>query len=360
MKSSNDNKMDNNNYHEKIKKDNIVKLRSIEASLPPFCRIYFNGMMERVSTRTLVGYGYDLTIFFHYVRTELFPEKNYTNKEITLAVLESISKLDLEAYLSYLSYYVGEDGKEHTNDARGKARKLSSLKSLYQYFTESEMIKYNPAALVHANKIPEKEIIRLEENEVAVLLDKIEYGELEESKHQRAYSDINRVRDLCIITLLLGTGMRVSECVGINLKDIDFDVNGIRITRKGGKETRVYFGDEVEGILRYYIKQRMEVIPYSGNEDALFLSMQKKRISVRAVQNLVKKYTSQVTSLKNITPHKLRSTFGTSLYKETGDIYLVATVLGHRDVNTTKKHYADTDEARKRKASNIVKLRDKP
>jgi site-specific recombinase XerD len=95
-----------------------------------------------------------------------------------------------------------------------------------------------------------------------------------------------------------------------------------------------------------------------GHEDALFLSMQNKRITVRAVENLVKKYSSTVTSLKKITPHKLRSTYGTSLYRETGDIYLVADVLGHKDVNTTRKHYAALEEDRRRKAAKAVTLRE--
>ena len=86
--------------------------------------------------------------------------------------------------------------------------------------------------------------------------------------------------------------------------------------------------------------------------------MQKKRISVRAVENLVKKYASLITNIKNITPHKLRSTYGTALYRETGDIYLVADVLGHTDVNTTRKHYAAIEEDRRRKAANKISLRE--
>ena len=94
-----------------------------------------------------------------------------------------------------------------------------------------------------------------------------------------------------------------------------------------------------------------------GHESALFLSIQNRRITVRAVENLVKKYASQVTTLKKITPHKLRSTYGTTLYRESNDIYLVATVLGHKDVNTTRKHYASIDDEQKRKATKFVKLR---
>ena len=99
--------------------------------------------------------------------------------------------------------------------------------------------------------------------------------------------------------------------------------------------------------------------PVEGHENALFLSMQNKRITVRAVENLVKKYAAVVTSLKKITPHKLRSTYGTTLYRETGDIYLVADVLGHKDVNTTRKHYAALEEDRRRQAAKAVTLREK-
>ncbi|MEG2230889.1 MAG: tyrosine-type recombinase/integrase, partial [Lachnospiraceae bacterium] len=124
-------------------------------------------------------------------------------------------------------------------------------------------------------------------------------------------------------------------------------------------EAVIYFGGEVNQALIEYLEQRNHMIPNSGHEEALFLSMQNRRISVRAVENLVKKYASLVTHLKTITPHKLRSTYGTSLYRETGDIYLVADVLGHKDVNTTKKHYAAMEDENRRRAANAVQLRDK-
>ena len=108
-----------------------------------------------------------------------------------------------------------------------------------------------------------------------------------------------------------------------------------------------------------YMAERKHITPEPGHEDALFLSLQKKRLNVRSVENLVKKYAKIVTPLKKITPHKLRSTYGTNLYRETGDIYLVADVLGHEDVNTTKKHYAALEDERRRSARNKVQLRDK-
>ncbi len=105
-------------------------------------------------------------------------------------------------------------------------------------------------------------------------------------------------------------------------------------------------------------KNGRHIIPLPGHEDALFLSMQNRRLTVRSVENLVKKYASRVTTVKKITPHKLRSTYGTTLYQETGDIYLVADVLGHKDVNTTRKHYAAMKDENKRKAAKTVRLRE--
>jgi len=344
-------------YHEQVKRANILKLRELEHALPKFCGIFFRGISDRVGTRTLVGYAYDLQIFFHFMNESILPSSYEDIRQIALSDLEQVGKLDIENYMAYLSYYIGPDGAEHTNDERGKARKLSSLKSFYNYYYESELIRTNPASIVHVPKIHEKNIIRLDVDEVAKLLDIVENGSDQESKRQSSFHKKTVKRDLCMMTLLLGTGIRVSECVGLNLKDIDFDNDAIRVVRKGGNEARVYFGDEVEDALREYLSVREKVIPLAGHEQALFLSIQNRRITVRAVENLVKKYAQQVTTLKKITPHKLRSTYGTELYRESGDIYLVAAVLGHKDVNTTRRHYANMDEEQKRKAAKIVKLR---
>ncbi len=208
-------------------------------------------------------------------------------------------------------------------------------------------------------KLNENEIIRLEPNEVVTLLDQVEAGE-KLTKSQLKYHEKTRSRDVALLTLLLGTGIRVSECVGIDIDDLDFENNGLRIHRKGGYNTVIYFPDEVRNALLDYMDHRKLIIPCEGNENAFFLSLQNKRITVRAVQNLVKKYARNVTTLKKITPHKLRSTFGTNLYKESGDIYLVADVLGHKDVNTTRKHYAAQDDENRRRAARMVRLRENP
>ena len=141
------------------------------------------------------------------------------------------------------------------------------------------------------------------------------------------------------------------------MDDVDFKNNRIRIIRKGNKEDFVYFGDEVAESLYDYYAERKTVQAKPGHENALFLSIQKRRMCVQSIENLVSDCAKHVTTIKHITPHKLRSTYGTSLYRETGDIYLVAEVLGHNDVNTTRKHYAALDEDRKRMAATAVSLR---
>ena len=236
---------------------------------------------------------------------------------------------------------------------------MSELRSFYGYFFKRQIITKNPTLLVDMPKLHEKAIVRLDTDEVASLLDFVEHGGDELTGQKKVYYEKTKNRDLAIITLLLGTGIRVSECVGLDLQDVDFKNNGIKVTRKGGNEMVVYFGEDVETALKKYLyTTRKTTVPLAGHENALFLSTQRKRMGVQAVENMVKKYARQVTPNKKITPHKLRSTYGTALYKETGDIYLVADVLGHKDVNTTKKHYAAIDENRRRQAAGAVKLRE--
>ncbi len=344
------------NYHEEQNKLNTVKMRNVLSELPPFCKQFFRGIENNTSSRTRLAYAYDLRVFFEYMKKNNPSCSKMEIKDFPLSILDSITREDIEEYMEYISYYQ-KDSREITNQERGKSRKLASLRSFYNYFYQIELIEKNPAVLIPMPKLHQKEIIRLDADEVAILLDQVEDG-TNLTKSQKKYHEKTKIRDTALLTLLLGTGIRVSECVGLDMEDVDFKNNGIKIRRKGGYETVVYFGEEVEHALLEYMEQRRHIIPLSGHEHALFLSMQNRRITVRAVENLVKKYASNVTSLKKITPHKLRSTYGTSLYRETGDIYLVADVLGHKDVNTTRKHYAALEDERKRRAANAVKLRE--
>lgn len=343
------------NYHDRLNIENAVKLRSLLEELPRFCKDFFRGIENTTSSRTRIAYAYDLGVFFEFLANNNPAFKNTPITSLKVDILDELTPLDIEEYLEYLNYY-RSDGKEYINRENSKKRKLASLRSLYNYFYKKQIIKTNPPSLVSIPKIHEKEIVRLEPNEVAQLLDEIENPE-NLTKAQRKFHAKTKTRDLALMTLLLGTGIRVSECVGLDIDDVDFNNNGIKIRRKGGIEVVVYFGDEVREALLDYMEERKKLIPEEGHSNALFLSLQMKRLSVRSVENLVKKYASGVTKLKNITPHKLRSTYGTNLYRETGDIYLVADVLGHKDVNTTKKHYAAIEDSRRRSAANVVKLR---
>ena len=347
-----------NNYHDEQNRQNILKMRAVLDTLPSFCRTFFRGIEEYTSARTRLAYAYDLRLFFEFLHERNAVCGKMEIRDYPLSLLDRISRIDIEEYLEYMSLYQ-KDGREITNEERGKSRKLATLRSFYNYFYQSEMISSNPASLVSMPKLHEKEIIRLEPNEVSILLDQVEDG-TRLTKKELEYHKKTKIRDVALLTLLLGTGIRVSECVGLDLQDVNFDVCGIKVRRKGGYEAVVYFGDEVETALLDYLEERDRVIPMEGHENALFLSLQNRRITVRAVENLVKKYASRVTTLKKITPHKLRSTYGTSLYQETGDIYLVADVLGHKDVNTTRKHYAAQQDERRRRAARYVRLREEP
>lgn len=344
-------------YHEQTDVENTLRLRDVLKTLPPFCRDFFRAIEPRTTTKTRISYAYDIRIFFQFLLEQNPAFRDWSIDAFTVDVLDQITAVDLEEYEEYLKVYQAGD-KTETNGERGLKRKMSSLRSFYAYYFKREMIHTNPTVLVDVPKIHQKSIIRLEADEVALLLDYIEHGGDDLTGQKKVYYEKTKDRDLALVTLLLGTGVRVSECVGLDIEDVDFKNNGIKVTRKGGNEMVVYFGPEVEKALKNYLEVRKNIIPVEGHEHALFYSTQRKRIGVQAVENLVKKYARQVTTTKKITPHKLRSTYGTALYQETGDIYLVADVLGHRDVNTTKKHYAALDDARRRQAATAVRLRE--
>ncbi len=347
----------NLSYDKQLYVENTERLRQILSAFPPFVRLFFRAIEPQTTAKTRISYSYDLRVFFRFlIEQKKCGKDDLLSLEVT--DLDKVTSLDLEEYMEYLKTYSSkEDETLKINTEQGLRRKLASLKSFYHYYYKHEMIKTDPTVKLELPKLHKKEIIRLDPNEVAELLDLVEHGGNQLTGMKKVYYEKNKVRNLAIITLLLGTGIRVSECVGLDITDIDFDNDRIRIIRKGSKEDFVYFGEEVREALQNYLAQREQIKTMEGHENALFLSISKRRITIQGIEDLVKDYASMVTTLKHITPHKLRSTFGTNLYRETDDIYLVAEVLGHNDINTTKRHYAATDEYRKRQAAKIVKLR---
>ena len=345
-------------YRSQTDTQNILKLRDILKTLPSFAKEYFRAIDSTTTTKTRISYAYDIRIFFQFLINENPYFRNRSTIDFKVEELDLVQALDIEEYMEYLKVYNNHGDSLATNGEKGLKRKISALRSFYAYYYKREMIKTNPTLLIDMPKLHEKAIVKLDTDEVVKLLDYIEHCGDHLTGQKKVYYEKTRDRDLALVTLLLGTGIRVSECVGLDVEDIDFHNNAIKVTRKGGNEMFVYFGPEVEKALKQYLTVREGITPVAGEEHALFYSTQRKRIGVQAVENLVKKYAKEITTTKKITPHKLRSTYGTTLYKETGDIYLVADVLGHKDVNTTRKHYAAIEDDRRRKAASAVTLRE--
>jgi len=343
----------------------VERLRRLMKELPDFVFDYIVDIAPRTSLLTRLNYAYDLRTFFTYL-CEINPGYGKPARDVACDDLKALASRDLIYYLEYLDRYTSPKGSsdggpiERTNRNEGKKRKIVAVRNLFSFLHKHGYLPANIASLIEVPKIHQKEIVRLDHPERERLMDTVEDGSTltkREALYERNQS--LGLRDMAIITLMLGTGIRVSECVGMDLRDVDFKENCFVVTRKGGDRAILYFSDEVkEPLSAYYAWRAKEAEPLPGHEKALFLSLQRRRITARSVENMVKKYAGRVTPLKRITPHKLRSTFGTELYRKTGDIYLVADVLGHKDVNVTRRHYADIGEERRRMASTVLTLRE--
>jgi site-specific recombinase XerD len=353
-----------NDYHAKLDEQRVAQIRQIMRTLPQACGDFIRAISTTTSVLTRLAYAYDLRIFFTYLLSERFSFAHLTVYSFSDEKIALIDQSDLESYVEYLSIYykTANQDSEQTylkpiqNHALGITRKLSTLRSFFEYLYKSKRVPANVATLVPLPKVHEKPILHMEMNEIMRMLLLAQTGE-NLTKVQKRYHKLTTVRDYAILSLFLGTGVRVSECVGINMDDIDYSMNALLVTRKGGNQVMLYFPDIVAESLKSYLQIRTDIEALPGNENAFFLSLQKKRITQRTIQNMVKKYALYAAPLKKkLSPHKLRSTYATHLYNETGDIYLVADALGHTNVNTTRKHYASISEERRRNAARHVHL----
>jgi len=349
------------NYHAEQDRQNIQRLREHLKTLPPFLGEFFRNRADYTSTRTRLGYAYDFKLFFSFLATECRDFSAESVADFTLDDLTKVTVDHIEEFMEYLSYYVTDRNKRGAeyhveNKLEGKSRKLSAVRSMFAYFYKKGKISANPAELVATPPTKEKAKIYLEANEIANLLDEADSGDSLTDK-QKEYHAITRSRDVALLSLFAGTGIRISEAVGLNIEDINLPAGCFKVIRKGGDEAILYFSDEVGEALAEYSEFRAKLTTKAGHEHAFFLSIQNRRMTARAVQLLVKKYSALANSLKTITPHKLRTSFGTNMYRETGDIYLVADLLGHKDVNTTRKNYADTKGDAGRRAVRDLRLR---
>lgn len=323
-----------------------AKAFALCAELPSYVTSYLSSRKGNSTAKTRVSYAYDLRHFFTWLRDTTPSLIDRDPRAITTDDLSLLRGGDIDAYAAYL-WSTG-------NHYAGVHRKFSCLNSFFLYLIRKDALSANP--MDKAEKITKNDsqhahrVIKLQPKEIPALLDTVEgtadsvhAGTFENlSKRQKSALERNRVRDLAIFTVLLGTGIRVSECIGINISDVDLENCTLEVDRKGAKRQKIALSDEVIAALSDYLEQRRNITPADEEDsDALFLSERRKRMSVQTVEVLVHKYTTLIGTKEHITPHKLRKTYGTELYNETGDIFLVAQALGHSDVNTTKQYYVE-------------------
>lgn len=329
-----------NKYLTKQKSDIINRIRLLEKDQPAFVHDFYTYYLsvKNAQPRTVQAYADDLNVFFYFLMCNNPSIKDV--KAITPDTLNALRPQDIQEYLVFLDSYK-KDGRTFQNGATGKSRKLACLRSLYKYLQGMKIVSNNPMPLIPSPKIRKKNIIELNNNELAEISSNIENGTTLTDR-QIKFSEKTRARDMAIITILLHTGIRVSELVGLDIDDINKNNRSLRIVRKGGDESFVYLDTDAYDALAAYLELRCR----KNEQNAVFISRKGNRMSVSAVERMVKKYTDIIPD-KHITPHKFRSTFATHLYRETDDIYLVKDALGHKSINTTS-HYADIGNDRRK------------
>lgn len=340
------------NYKDQTNEQYRIKLNTMIEQMPGFCRTYFIGREARLSESTAVSYAHSLSSFFDYLHRN---NSYFAKKEIINFNLDDMALLrseDIEEYLHWMRYHV-IDGRTYKNSQGTLEHHISAISELYSYYIKRQHLTFNPVDAIDREKKKKKKIIKLENDEKERFIDAAEYG-TGLTARQQVFHEKNKTRDTAIISLFLDTGMRVSELVGINISDINFEKHAISIIRKGGNQQYIYFSDQTETVIREYLRNRHLYYP-TDDEDALFITRTGERITVRSVQRLVKKYAACALPDKTdtITPHKLRSTFATDMLRATGDLKLVSEQLGHANMNTTTI-YAEHDEDRRSAARNLL------
>ena len=342
-------------YHDELKMQLDVQTNQIIKELPDFSKRYFNHLKGLgMSARTRLQYAYDMRRFFGFL-SESPGFKNVNMKNKTAAeILDQLSLDDIQEFVDTLEYYeaIDKNGNVQTrlSSPSTMARRVSSLRSFYKYYHKIGEINNSLADLIDVPKVPDKNVVIMKPEHVARLLAAIKDESGMTEGQLKRHSKVIK-RDFAMAMLLLGTGIRNSELIGLDIDDVDFYEGAILVTRKGGNQDQVYFGSEVEEALRDYVESDRQVLLAGSGTPALFVSMQHKRISPRSVEVLMKGYAEKAGLNMKVTPHTCRRSFGTNLYEETGDIYLVADALAHTSVETTKKHYAKMSKDHKRIAA---------
>jgi site-specific recombinase XerD len=288
--------------------------------LPQFCQRFLNYCNVRLTKLTACGYLYEIRKFFEFHASQI----GTVVSKFTIEHLDKIKCTDIESWLATFTKL----------DMNSICRKRSSLQTFLEYYYQRREIQQNAAAPMLMPKLKEKPIKRLTHEEVSRLLAAV----TPDNRHH--------LRDLTILVFFLSTGVRISELIGLDIKHLDMINASFVVTRKGGKVETLYMTEDLQIQLMYYL----DSIDTDNPDTPLFASEDNPRISDVTVRDTLRKYVKIAGLPTYFSPHKLRSTFGTNLYRKTRDIFAVAQVLGHSSVNTTRKHYVAMDEDIKRAA----------
>lgn len=328
---------------------NFKKLQALLNDLPWYVEEYINHKLRKLSTASLFNYCHDYKIFFNWMVSEqLFTG---TVKDIPLDRLEQLTVLEIEGFLNFLHYEL--NNKELTVN-----RKLSALKSLFNYLQNiaethdlKPYIERNVMAKIEFNEVKDSMETKANKMEGKILLgDEYEkfrlfvahdYGELnKENKKIYNFYQVNKERDTAIVSLILGSGLRLSELVNIDLDDIDFSKYCVRVIRKGNKEQFVYFSQVAMADLQSYLAIRDSKYQIEKNNKALFISAaigpkgKTRRLTARSVEKLIEKYATAFGK-PALSVHKLRHSFATRYHAEINDVPKLRRQLGHSSIQTT-------------------------
>ena len=342
---------------ENVKKKYAEKLNQ----LPDYCKSFFYAKDDVYAAKTKLAYAIDLYTFFYYLidtEPDRFPYNSV--KDFTLDELNSLTSEDIIGYMIYLNDYAmkNPDGtvSNYKNSATGKKRKLATLKSFFRYLNVNRKIENDPTHFVDTPKTRKKEIIVLSEKEQKKLQHAVETGK-DKTTRALAFHEHTKYRDIAILTTFLGTGLRVSELVGLDINDLDFDEQRVLTKRKGEGQEFVYFNKKVLSAITDYLDiERNELIKGKGdpNENGpLFLSNRGTRISVDRVERIIKEAAATVLppNLK-ISCHTLRKTYGTAIFEQF-DLLTAQHALGHSSSTTTATYYTRFNKEKLRQLKDV-------
>lgn len=317
------------------------KIRSAIEGRPKIVEIYYNSFVD-ATYNTKYNYINHVCSFIDFIKNTYNIDFNDYEQ------IGRIKALHINEYINQYNYKE-INGRKTKNTNCYKANKLSALRNFFEFLSDNEIISYNPCLKIKTPKDKRMhKIISLNEKEIQTIKQNIENGVGTQRAINYQKKWINR--DMLIVLLGIATGLRVSAICNINVQDIDFKRKSIKVVEKGNIEKEVFIPENIFQYINKWMEDRENIL--NGIDiEALFISSQKRRITTNAVRNMLSKYTYNIS--KHITPHKLRSTTATTLLKKTNNIYLVAKVLGHKNIQNTKR-YADLPDSEVIEAANIM------